>query len=165
MRTPCIKPTRNVQVYTIATNSWASKADIPVNRSAANGASFLDGLLYVSGGRIPTGPTKTLYAYNPTTNTWTKRAHMPVASACGAQGVIGGRLYVYTPGLGGACGSVQGFYRYDPTTNKWTSLAKAPSVHQLPVVGVIAGRFYLVGGSVNGTPEPEPPAARVQSGE
>ena len=34
--------TKTVQAYTIATNSWAFKADLPVNRSSLNGASFLN---------------------------------------------------------------------------------------------------------------------------
>jgi N-acetylneuraminic acid mutarotase len=95
--------TKTVMAYTIATNSWAFKASLPVNRRAANGASLLDGRLYVSGGISNTGgAAKTLYQYNPATNTWLKKANMPTASACGAQGVINGRLYVYAP-AGGAC--------------------------------------------------------------
>jgi N-acetylneuraminic acid mutarotase len=89
--------TKTVMAYTIATNSWAFKASLPVNRRAANGASLLDGRLYVSGGISNTGG-----AANPATNTWLKKANMPTASACGAQGVIDGRLYVYAP-AGGAC--------------------------------------------------------------
>ena len=71
--------TKTLQVYTIATNSWAFKADMPVNRSSANGANFLNGRLYVSGGQSNTGGAmKTLYSYNPNTNTWAKHKNMPV---------------------------------------------------------------------------------------
>ena len=72
--------TKTLQVYTIATNSWAFKADLPVNRSSLNGGSFLNGRLYVSGGQSNTGGAmKTLYSYNPNTNTWTKHKNLPVA--------------------------------------------------------------------------------------
>jgi N-acetylneuraminic acid mutarotase len=146
--------TKTVQAYTIATNSWAFKADLPVNRSSLNGASFLNGRLYVSGGQSNTGGAmKTLYSYNPNTNSWTKHANMPVASACGAQGVIAGRLYVYAPGIG-ACGSTHGFYRYNPNNNTWTSLPTPASKHASPVGGVIGGKFYLVGGTANNTLSP-----------
>jgi N-acetylneuraminic acid mutarotase len=146
--------TKTLQVYTIATNSWAFKADLPVNRSSLNGANFLNGRLYVSGGQSNTGGAmKTLYSYNPNTNTWTKHKNLPVESACGAQGVIAGRLYVYTPGVG-ACGSTHGFYRYNPNNDTWTSLPTPPSVHLSPVGGVIAGKFHLVGGSANSTLSP-----------
>ncbi len=146
--------TKTVQAYTIATNSWAYKADLPVNRSSLNGASFLNGRLYVSGGQSNTGGAmKTLYSYNPNTNSWTKRANMPVESACGAQGVIGGRLYVYAPGIG-TCGNTHGFYRYNPNNNSWASLPTPPSQHLSPVGGVIAGKFYLAGGTSNGSLSP-----------
>ena len=82
-------------------------------RAAANGASLLNGRLYVSGGRTPSGPTKTLYAYNPSTNTWTKRANMPMASACGAQGVIGGPALRVYAGAGRSLRQRAGFYRYE----------------------------------------------------
>ena len=151
-------------MYTIATNSWAFKADLPVNRSSANGANFLNGRLYVSGGQSNTGGAmKTLYSYNPNTNTWAKHKNMPVAAACGAQGVIADRLYVYAPGIG-ACGPTHGFYRYNPNNDTWTSLPTPPSKHPSPVGGVIAGKFYLAGGTSNSTPEPEPPASRLRPG-
>lgn len=146
--------TKTVMAYTIATNSWAFKASLPVNRRAANGASFLDGRLYVSGGISNIGgAAKTLYQYNPATNTWLKKANMPTASACGAQGVISGRLYVYAP-AGGACGTAHRFYRYNPNNDSWASLPTPPSIHLSPVAGVISGKFYLAGGTADGALNP-----------
>src|SRR6185503_18126872 len=78
----------------------------------------------------------------PATDTWARKADLPGRAFEGAQGVIGGRLYVYTP-VGGA-GS---FWRYDPPTNQWTTLSVPPTVHDFPVGGVIGGKFYLAGGS------------------
>ena len=142
--------TKTVLAYTLATNSWSFKASLPVNRRAANGATFLGGRLYVSGGISNTGgAAKTLYVYNPATNTWLKKANLPNPAACGAQGAIAGRLYVYAP-AGGACGTLHRFYRYNPGNDSWTSLPTPPSVHLSPVAGVIGGKFYLAGGSADG---------------
>jgi N-acetylneuraminic acid mutarotase len=146
--------TKTVLAYTIATNSWAFKADLPANRLAANGATSLGGRIYVSGGISNTGgAAKTLYEYNPATNTWIKRANLPNPAACGAQGAIGGRLYVYAP-AGGACGTLHRFYRYNPASDSWTTLPAPPSVHLSPVAGVIGGKFYLAGGTADGALNP-----------
>src|SRR5215204_835412 len=73
---------------------------------------------------------------------WTTRAPMLKEGACGASGVIGGKLYVYSacPKLGAS------FQRYDPATNSWKTLAVPASTHSFPTAGVIGGKFYLVGG-------------------
>ena len=145
---------KTVQGYNIATNSWSTRASLPANRSSPNGASNINGRLYVSGGTSNTsGPSRSLYVYDPGTNTWSTRAGMPVPGACGAQGVINGLLYVYVPGHGG-CGSTQGFFRYNPATNTWTARALPPSVHGSPVAGVISGKFYLAGGTLNPSLDP-----------
>jgi N-acetylneuraminic acid mutarotase len=141
--------TRSVQAYTIATNTWSTRAPLPSARTEMNGASVIDGLLYVTGGFNGSGDaTRTLYRYNPATNVWTRRADMPDVGACGAQGVIGGLLYVYTGGT--ACGSSDfeghGFFRYNPATDSWTTRASPSTVHQWGVGRVIGGRFYLAGG-------------------
>lgn len=144
------KSTKTVYAYTISNNSWSVKADLPKNRSGANGATAIGSRLYVSGGLSNTGgASKTLYAYNFNNNTWVQLKSMPTESACGAQGAISGRLYVYAP-AGGACGSQHRFYRYDPNTDKWKSLPTPPSVHLSPVAGVIGGKFYLAGGTADG---------------
>lgn len=75
--------TKTLLAYTVATNSWTFKTSMPVNRTAANGASFLNGRLYVSGGISNTGgAARTLYEYNPATDTGPRRAtcrrHRPV---------------------------------------------------------------------------------------
>lgn len=74
---------------------------------------------------------------------------MPQAGSCGAQGVIGGLLYVYV-----GCTNVQNghhLFRYNPATNIWVTRAAPPSRHVSPAAaGVINGRFYLAGGIANG---------------
>ncbi len=146
--------TKTVQAYTISSNSWSLKADLPKNRTSANGATAIGSRLYVSGGRSNTGgAAKTLFAYSFNNNTWTQLKNMPTPSACGAQGAINGQLYVYAP-AGGACGTQHRFYRYNPNTNGWTSLPAPPDIHLAPVAGVIGGKFYLAGGDADASLNP-----------
>jgi N-acetylneuraminic acid mutarotase len=149
-------PTTTVQAYNIATNTWSSRAPLPTAKAYFNGASAINGRLYLSGGAGPglssnIQVSRKLLVYNPQTNTWTRRADIPVrGGACGAQGVINGFLYVYVGGqLCGDGGRDARFYRYDPATNLWSSLAPPPGPdHSLPsAAGVINGKFYLAGGS------------------
>ena len=135
-----------VQAYNPATNTWVTKAPLPARRVYLNGTGTINGILYVAGGGDTSGVTKTLFAYNPSTNTWTTKAPMLVAGACGATGVIGGKLYVY-----GTCDKVAAtFERYDPATNSWKLLTPPNSPHTTPVSGVINGKFYLAGGGEDG---------------
>jgi N-acetylneuraminic acid mutarotase len=132
-----------VEAYSPSSNSWTTKASLPSARNKANGAGVINGGLYVAGGENSGHTlTNTLYAYNPSTNTWATKAPMLKVGGCGASGVIGGKLYVYS-----GCGSPDvSFQRYDPGTNSWKALALPNWVHTFPAAGVTDGKFYLVGG-------------------
>lgn len=136
----------STQAYNPATNTWTPKAALPAARTDGNGAAAIDGILYVAGGRNPSGtPTRTLYSYTPGTNTWSTRAALPAASACGGTAVIGNLLYVFS-----GCDATSGFkgrlYRYSPSANAWTTRAGAPAAHGAPVVAAISGKLYVAGG-------------------
>jgi N-acetylneuraminic acid mutarotase len=103
-----------------------------------NGASVIKGRLYVSGGYA----RRTLLVYDPERNTWTRKADMPDYGFDGAQGAIGGLLYVYA----GATFGFHKFWRYNPATDSWATLPTPPHDHEFPAAGVIAGKFYLAGG-------------------
>lgn len=139
----------NVEAYNVATNTWSRRRQLPDGRSAIHGASAIGGKLYVSGGLkiLPPGSfreTRTLFVYNPVTNTWVRKADMPAAGFDGAQGVIGGRLYVYVGNDFFTSGDH--FFRYNPATNTWVTLPRPPVQHASGMGGVINGKFYLVGG-------------------
>jgi N-acetylneuraminic acid mutarotase len=148
-------PRRTVEGYNVRANTWSTRAPLPNARTALNGASAIDGRLYVTGGRNSSfALTKTVYAYNPATNSWLRRADMPQTGCCGAQGVIAGQLYVYTFRAGASPGHQ--FFRYNPATNTWVTRAAPPTRHANPAAGVIGGRFYLAGGTSNGTAATRP---------
>jgi N-acetylneuraminic acid mutarotase len=136
-----------VDAYDVASNSWSRVASMPGGRYIANGASVINGRIYVSGGLsgvVTMGawtPTKTLFVYDIASNSWSRKADLPTAGSFGVQGVIGGRLYVYMPPP--ASGSPARFYRYDPATNKWVTRAAPPGAVQAGMGGVINGKFYL----------------------
>jgi probable HAF family extracellular repeat protein len=139
-----------VQAYNPATDSWSSKAPLPVGRQSANGAATINSTIYVAGGQNPAGTlTNTLYAYNATTNSWTTRANMPVPGGCGGSAVIAGKLYVFSGCrlVSGAQDAAGLLHRYDPGTNTWTTLRSAPAVHFQPVVAAIGGKLYVAGGN------------------
>jgi N-acetylneuraminic acid mutarotase len=145
--------TRAVEAYNFATNSWSTKAKLPLALTNTNGVGVIGGKLYLSGGSFVTadglgGLHPGLNVYDPASNSWTKKADMPKRVAGGVTGVINGKLYV----LGGSCNNcgpdpvIRRLYRYDPATNTWTALAWAPNPHGRGAGGVINGKFYVAGG-------------------
>jgi N-acetylneuraminic acid mutarotase len=130
--------TSTLQAYNVTTNTWSTRKPLPSPRAWMNGASVIKGRLYATGGYL----NNTLFVYIPGTNTWVRQANMPAGGGNGAQGVIAGLLYVYTPyGVHGH------FWRYDPATDKWTTLPTPPHLHDFPAAGVMGGKFYLAGGA------------------
>lgn len=157
-----IRVLARVDAYNVATNTWSQVASMPGAREAPNGASVINGKLYVTGGRSNVvtpeeffKPTKTLFVYDPGTNSWTRKADMPQVGCGGVQGVINGKLYVYMPSViwcnqGVSGGDMVRFYRYNPVTDTWVSRAAPPSEAQWSQAksgtgGAINGKFYLVG--------------------
>jgi N-acetylneuraminic acid mutarotase len=164
-----IRVIARVDAYSVATNTWSQVASLPGPREEPNGASVINGKLYVTGGRSNVvsnflfKATKTLFVYDPGTNRWTRKADMPHAGCAGVQGVIDGQLYVYVPPIGGGAfcdGSSETglFFRYNPSTDTWMRRAAPPSDHKEGAGRVINNRFYLAGGwklspcAVNGEP-------------
>jgi N-acetylneuraminic acid mutarotase len=144
---------RTVEAYNFATNTWTTRASLPIALSNTNGVGNIGGKLYLSGGFFETadgasGWSRRLYVYEPGRNTWTRRADLPRKIGQGVTGVINGKLYV----LAGSCDDCavptpRRLFRYDPTTNKWTtSLPLSPHAHVSGAAAVINGKFYVAGG-------------------
>jgi N-acetylneuraminic acid mutarotase len=142
-----------VEAYNIATNTWSTRAPLPVALTHMNGVGNIGGKLYLSGGALDAGTAgshlqRSLYLYNPATNTWSRKADMPKRTAQGITGVIGGKLYV----LSGTCEDCAvthppRLFRYDPLTDRWdATLPSAPFAHVSGAGGVINGKFYVAGG-------------------
>lgn len=135
-----------LQAYNLRTNTWSTLRSLPVSYAWGNGASFINGRLYISG----FGSAAWFYMYDPATNRWTRKADLPFGQRYGSQGVINGQLYVYSGG--GWPGSLA---RYNPTTNTWKMLARPPLLNGAGAAsGVIGGRLYIAGGNWDYTPIP-----------
>ena len=138
-----------VEAYHTASNTWTLRKALPEPLNP-NGATNINGKIYVAGGQSIGGFSKALYVYDPTTNVWTRKADMPftVAYSAGQQGTISGKLYVYagvTINPDGSAGP-QRFFRYNPATNTWATLGTPSYARTGGTSGVINGRFYLIGG-------------------
>jgi N-acetylneuraminic acid mutarotase len=129
-----------VQAYNIKTNTWSLRRPLPAAREGTNGATVINGRIYVSGGYF----NNTLFVYNPATDSWARKANMPEIGFYGAQGAIGGLLYVYAAAAPESGGNK--FWRYNPATNTWSSRRYPPHVHGHGAAGVIGGKLYLAGG-------------------
>jgi N-acetylneuraminic acid mutarotase len=137
-----------VETYSPSGNGWTRKANLPAARFQPDGAGVVNGLLYLPGGFASGSPareTKTLFVYDPATGSWSRKADLPIISACGATGVIAGKLYV-TTACDGTTIAAKWLHRYDPATNSWTRLADSPHAHNLPAAGAFSGKLYLAGG-------------------
>jgi N-acetylneuraminic acid mutarotase len=140
-----------VEAYDVATNTWTAKKALP-EPLAPNGATTINGKIYVAGGRSNDRISKALYVYHPAANVWTRKANMPFTVALGAghQGTINGKLYVYAGVTINPDGSIgpHRFFRYNPVTNTWTTLSRPSYARSGGASGVINGRLYLVGGTL-----------------
>jgi len=107
-------PYTTVEVFTPATNSWATSASLPTARFDA-GAVTVGDRLYVIGG---TGAAQTavnaVEMFNPNTGGWTSRSPLPAPGSPVAAVTDGTRVYAVTPG---------GTYEYNPASNMWTNRA------------------------------------------
>lgn len=140
--------------YNPNTNSWRTRAPMPIALMNTNGAVTINGKIYVSGGFSESfSHSNALLVYNPATNSWAKRAPMPRRATHGVSAAMGGKLYV----LIGNCIDcnqapgrlVQQLWRYNPATDEWRQLKNSPRKHHAGVGGVINGKWYVAGGNGN----------------
>ena len=151
-------PTKSLYVYTVASNSWSTKASMPI-RSHGGAAAAIDGKLWVIAtpageGGFYTNETR-LFRYDPATDTWSEREPAPHHHHRAAVGVINGKIYV----AGGMTKTLRNEVTYeyepepfaeldvyDPATNVWTTKARMPTARWGAAGGVIDGKLYVAGG-------------------
>jgi N-acetylneuraminic acid mutarotase len=129
-----------VEAYDPVTNTWTTKARMPVARGFL-GVGVMNSTLYAVGSGV-------LEAYDPVADTWTTKAPMPTRRSAMGVGVVDGLLYT----LGGVptAGSTSGFMNkvevYDPTTNTWATNASMLTARSEFGVGVLNNSLYAIGG-------------------
>jgi hypothetical protein len=135
-------------MYNAATNSWTSRAALPVARGNA-AIGTLGNAIYLAGGDV-SGATATpvpiLQVYTITTNTWITGAPMPI----GLSGAMGwgfagnNRFYVF--GGDTDVSSELGTHIYNPATNTWTTGADMPDFKSYGAAASDGTYIYLAGG-------------------
>jgi N-acetylneuraminic acid mutarotase len=151
-------PARHLFVYDVASNSWTTKASMPI-RSHGGGAAAIDGKLWVLAtpegqDGFFTSPTR-LFRYDPATDTWSEREPPPHHHHRAVVRAINGKLYA----AGGMTKTLRNEVTYeyepepwaeldvyDPATNVWTTKASMPTARWGAAGGVIDGKLYVAGG-------------------
>ncbi|MFZ2412506.1 MAG: kelch repeat-containing protein, partial [Candidatus Methanoperedens sp.] len=137
-------PTRTLQIYNPASNTWSTGADMPI-LSGCSVAGVINRKLYVlTACDGYSGFRKYLHVYDPDSNIWTAKASPPNIHAYAGGGVINGKFYI----IGGFDGSnnIATLDVYDPATDTWVTMASMPTARQSLASGVIDGKLYAVGG-------------------
>ena len=136
---------RTVQVYDIASDSWALGPPLPLPNNHGMAAG-LNGKIYLIGGQttdLSEGPyVDTVYELDPARGTWVEKARMPTARSSGVAVVQGGKIYV----AGGRPPHGSDFAVYNPGSDSWQMLPALPSQRNHFTGAAIEGRIHLVGG-------------------
>ena len=142
-------PASPVPDFAVASNSWITRHDMPIERYAFATATVTNAagqsILYAIGGRNATGGSLSrVQAYNVATDSWTYKAPLPVQLFdMNGAGVINGKIYV-SGGLSGYQRWQWGLYMYNPATNTWTRKHDMPFTSSGGVTGVINNRLYVL---------------------
>ena len=139
---------RTVQVYDIATDTWAYGPQLPVRNNHGMAAS-VNGKIYLIGGQLnaddPPGTdsyVNTVYELDPAAGVWLTKAPMPTARSSGAAVVHDGKIYV----AGGRLPRGSDFAVYDTAADTWEVLPNLPTQRNHFTGAAINGRIHYVGG-------------------
>jgi PKD repeat protein/RNA polymerase subunit RPABC4/transcription elongation factor Spt4 len=129
-----------VEAYDPITNTWVTKAPLPVAIRGACGTMGVDGKIYVFGGLQSISTTQ---IYDPATDTWSLGTNMPTNQwAAGAAAAPNGLIYV----IGGES-DPNAVQIYKPAADTWSSGTPMPSARLEHVVVLGSdGLIYAIGG-------------------
>jgi N-acetylneuraminic acid mutarotase len=131
------------EVYDPATDSWTTKAPIPV-ATRDYPSAVVDNKIYVIGGLNSRPKSDLNQIYDPETDTWSRGALMPLGLRYGGAGAIAGvnalkRIYFFCE---------RGTQVYDPENDSWTFGADLPTNRQSFAVAVVRDTLYVIGGYI-----------------
>lgn len=140
-----------LEAYSVATNTWSTRAPMPTPRNTF-AAAAVNGILYAVGGRgacPPCDPVLALEAYDPATNLWTTRTPLPTVRYAEAAVGFAGKLYVI--GGAGPFPDLATVDIYDPVNNTWSTGMAMPTARQGLGVAAVGTGFFAIGGYQAGT--------------
>jgi N-acetylneuraminic acid mutarotase len=146
----CSFATSQVDIYTIAGNTWASGPAYPIGVDYT-GAVVRNGFIYVAGGNDSNGQiTNKAYRLDPVALTWDDAAiaDLPAARAETAGDLLNGR-WILAGGRDGT-GNLLGAIAWDPVSNTWSTVSGMPTPAFSVGAATVGGAFYVVGGDAFG---------------
>jgi N-acetylneuraminic acid mutarotase len=146
----CSFATSQVDIYTIATNTWASGPAYPTGVFYAS-AMVRNGFIYVAGGKDGNGQTTAkTYRLDPTIPAWDDAsiADLPASRAEFAGDVLNGRWIL----AGGRddFGQLQEAIAWDPVSNTWSVVSGMPTPAYYPGAATVGAALYVIGGDAFG---------------
>ena len=136
--------TEAVESYDVGTDSWSTLPSKPTAVADVQ-AAILGGMIYVPGGRLPSGElTDVLEVYDPRRSTWNRLASLPIAISGYALAAFEGKLYLF--GGWDGQGALASVYGYDPQADSWRSLAPMPTARSHAGATTAAGAVYVLAG-------------------
>ena len=156
---PPLPSATTLKVYTLASDSWTLKANMPTLRTALSTVA-VNGKIYVIGGVARSSGwywdlaeatadelVSAVEVYDPETDTWTRKTDMPTARCGMGTVVVAGKIYT----IGGlaANGKIMNVVEvYDPGTDTWTQKADMPTARWNLGAVEANGKVYAVCGNL-----------------
>lgn len=140
-----IGPTRhtNVESYSIADNTWTTRASITTSRYEAD-AAVLNNELYVCGGENEAGHQASCEKYDVASDSWSAIASMPATRYAHGAAAHGGYLYVVGGRVAGTISATA--ERYDPSSDLWSPIASMGTARSYCPLVVIDDYIYAPSG-------------------
>lgn len=147
-------PIPRLEVFDFRNRTWSVAAAPPVGVHHT-GAAYVDGRIYLAGGRFADeASSDTFDSYDPATNRWTKLPGLPqgkisslgVVAAGGRVVVIGGDDEKGWEGGGGFVSPMA--WAYDPDTKRWTRLPDLHVERHAFSAATVGDRVYAVTGTI-----------------
>jgi non-specific serine/threonine protein kinase len=133
---------REVDLYSPASDSWTRLPDLPVAVNHAMAAAA-GGKLYVAGGYGEARGQRLRFAFVLEAGRWAALPALPAARAAGGAAVIGGKLYVV--GGVGPAGLASKAFALDLRTRRWSAIP-GPTPREHLAVTAAGGRVYALAG-------------------
>jgi len=133
--------------YTVATNAWATKADLPVSVQSSIFRAVGTKLYLIGGMNASSVKLAGVYEYDPTGNSWAEKLAMPTAREDMGAGVVGDKIYVFGGLVEPGTTPTALLEIYDTTNNTWDETkADMPAAKCLGDFGATYdGKVYAVG--------------------
>lgn len=138
---------------------WKKVADLQHPQSETV-AAFIDGRIYLAGGRMPTGSRNSAWSdqgdidrvqvFDPMTRTVTAGPSAPTARNSAAGAVIDGKLYI-AGGRTVSGGNQSTTEVFDPATGRWETLSPMPLGQGGNAAAAVDGKLYVFGGEFFGS--------------